>query len=55
MSCDELFEYKAYFNKWLDELTASKKKLIIDMLNKSRSEGFNEGYNCAKKEFSIDD
>lgn len=47
MTNEQIFESKAEFNKWLKELTESEKKLIIDMLNKARSEGFKEGRECA--------
>lgn len=47
MSNEQIFESKAEFNKWLKELTASERELIIEMLNEARHEGFTEGHECA--------
>ena len=41
MTNEEIFESKAYFNKWLKELTKDEELLIIDMLEEAREDGAN--------------
>jgi hypothetical protein len=43
MTDEEIYASKAYFNKWLKELTESEKELVLEMLNEARYEGFREG------------
>jgi len=50
MSNEEIFVNKAEFNKWLKELSQTEKKIIIEMLNEARHEGFAEGHECALDE-----
>ena len=50
MSNEEIFASKAYFNKWLKELTEHEKQLVIEMLNEARHEGFTEGHECVLDE-----
>jgi hypothetical protein len=34
----EIFETKAHYNKWLNQLTESEKDLILEMLNEAQQE-----------------
>lgn len=45
MKTIEIFDIKAASNKWLLELTASEKVLILEMMEDAKEEGRQEGYN----------
>lgn len=47
----DVFEAKKQHNKWLNELSESEKKLIMDMLEEIRNMGYNEGQEAAHQSF----
>ena len=39
---EEIFNTKAYYNKWLKELTYDEKDLVLEMINEAQEDAYNQ-------------